>query len=48
MMLTNLAAVAGTYLAAGARYLVLARSIRTRQDLESLKETLAIPFRAFD
>jgi hypothetical protein len=45
MMLTNLTSVAGTYLAAGARYLVLARWIRTRAELDSLAEVIRVPLR---
>jgi hypothetical protein len=45
MMLTNLAAVVANYLAAGVRFFILARSIRNRSELDSLKAELPMPLR---
>jgi adenylylsulfate kinase-like enzyme len=46
MMLKNLAAVAGNYIAAGCRFFILAGAIRNRSDLESLRAELPMPLRA--
>jgi len=43
MMLANLVPVVSNYLSAGVRYVVLARSIRTADELDSLRRTLAMP-----
>ena len=43
MMLANLVPVVANYLEAGVRYFVLARSIRTGAELESLRSTLSMP-----
>jgi hypothetical protein len=48
MMLTNLAAVVGNYLDAGATYFALARSIRDRDELSSLADVLAMPLRTVE
>jgi adenylylsulfate kinase len=48
MMLTNLAAVVGNYLDAGATHFVLARSIRDRDELSSLVDILAMPLRTVE
>lgn len=48
MMLANLAPIARNYRAAGARYFVLARSIRDLEELGSLRDTLAMPMRVVE
>jgi hypothetical protein len=45
MMLTNLASVVGNYLEAGVRRFVLARSLRDRSELESLRAAIPVPVR---
>jgi hypothetical protein len=48
MMLTNLAAVVGNYIAAGARHFVLARSIRDADELAGLTGVLDMPLRTVE
>jgi adenylylsulfate kinase-like enzyme len=43
MMLVNLVAVVGNYLAAGVRFFVLARAIRDGSELESLRTAMSMP-----
>src|SRR3989442_9945686 len=45
MMLKNLASVAANFTAAGARFFILAGSIRDRSELEGVKAVLPIPLR---
>lgn len=45
MMLRNLAAVVGNYLAVGIRYFVLAYSIRDTAELDSIKAQLPMPLK---
>ncbi len=45
MMLKNLTAVVANYRAAGVRFFLLARAIRDRSELDSLKAELSIPLR---
>jgi len=45
VMLKNLTAVVANYLDAGVRFFILARSIRDRAELDSLKAELSIPLR---
>ena len=45
MMLTNTASVVGNYLEAGIRRFVLARSIRDRSELDSLRAAIPVPVR---
>jgi hypothetical protein len=45
MMLLNLAPVVSNYLEAGIRFLILALSLRTEAELESLRAELPIPLR---
>jgi hypothetical protein len=45
MMLLNLSAVVTHYLAAGARFFLLARSLRDHSDLDSLRASLPMPLR---
>jgi len=43
MMLANLVPVVANYLEAGVRYFILARTIRTAPELESLRSALSMP-----
>ncbi len=45
MMLTNLAAVVGNYLAAGVRLFILAKAVRDAAELEDLRTGLAMPLK---
>jgi hypothetical protein len=45
MLLTNLASVVGNYLEAGIRLFVLARSLRNRSELQSLRAAIPVPVR---
>jgi len=45
MMLANLRPVLANYLGAGVRYVVLARSLRTAEELGTLRRTLSMPLR---
>ena len=45
MMLTNLAAVVGNYLAAGVRLFILAKAVRDVAELEDLRTGLAMPLK---
>ena len=45
MMLTNLAAVAGNYLAAGVRFFVLAYAVRGAAELEDIRSELPMPLK---
>ena len=45
MLLRNLAAVVGTYVAEGVRWFVFARALRHRSDLDSLRAALRVPLR---
>jgi chloramphenicol 3-O-phosphotransferase len=45
MMLANLTAVVGNYRAAGVQSFVLARAVRDREELGSLRSTLSMPLR---
>jgi hypothetical protein len=45
MLLRNLAAVVGTYVAEGVRWFVFARALRHRSDLDSLRAALRFPLR---
>jgi hypothetical protein len=45
MMLTNLAAVVGNYLAVGVRFFVLAKAIRDAAELEDLRAGLPMPLK---
>jgi hypothetical protein len=45
MMLTNLASVVGNYLEAGILRFVLARSLRDRSELDSLRAAIPVPVR---
>ena len=45
MMLENVVAVVGNFLAAGVRLFVLARSIRDRSELESLEAAIPMPLK---
>ncbi len=45
MMLTNLAAVTGNYLAVGVRYFVLAYAVRDGAELDGLKAELSMPLK---
>jgi hypothetical protein len=47
MMLKNLAAVVGNFLAAGIRYFVLARAIREGAELDGIRAELSMPLRVF-
>jgi hypothetical protein len=48
MMLANLVPVVANYLAAGVRYFILARSIRTGAELESLRSALSMPLQVVE
>jgi hypothetical protein len=48
MMLVNLSALVTNYLAAGARFFLLARSIQDRSELDSLRASLPMPLRVVD
>jgi hypothetical protein len=48
MMLANLRPVLANYLAVGVRSVILARSIRSRAELESLKAALPMPLRVVE
>ena len=48
MMLRNLAPVAANYLAVGVTRFVLARGMRDREQVESLRETLGMPLTVVD
>lgn len=48
MMLANLVPVVANYLAAGVRYFILARSIRTAAELESLRSALSMPLQVVE
>ena len=48
MMLANLAPVMTNYLAAGVRYLILARSIKSPVELASLRSALSMPLRVVE
>ena len=48
MLLRNLDVVVGNYRAAGVRYFVLARWIRSRDELAGLAATMAMPLRAVE
>ena len=43
MMLANLVPVVANYLEAGVRYFIFARSIRTAEEIESLRSALSMP-----
>jgi hypothetical protein len=45
MMLTNLAAVVGNYLAVGVRFFILAKAVRDAAELEDLKAGLPMPLK---
>lgn len=45
MMLSNLVPVVANYLAAGIRFFVLARAVRTRPELDSLRASLPMPLK---
>lgn len=48
MMTRNLRVVAGHYSAAGARRLILAGSIRDRDELDTVREAVAVPLRTVE
>jgi RimJ/RimL family protein N-acetyltransferase len=48
MLLANLVPVVRNYLDAGVRFFVLARSIRTRAELDGLRDALPIPMRSVE
>jgi adenylylsulfate kinase-like enzyme len=45
MLLANLAPVVTNFRVAGARFFILARSIRSREELDGVRDTLAMPLR---
>ena len=48
MMLANLVPVVANYLEAGVRYFILARSMRTPAELESLRSVLSMPLQVVE
>jgi RimJ/RimL family protein N-acetyltransferase len=48
MLLANLAPVVRNYLGAGVRFFVLARSLRSREELEGLRDAFPIPLRSVE